>query len=117
MGPSHHLRKSGFTLVELAMVLFISGLLLVSLMYTLSASSEQRAREETSRRLEQARELLLTFAQAKGRLPCPATLASAGDESPAAGGVCTQYYAGYLPGRALGMQGLDASGYALDAWN
>jgi len=113
----------GFSLVELAMVLLIVGLLLISLMYTLSAASEQRAREETNRRLEQARELLLAFAQARGRLPCPATLASAGDESftgggtAALGGPCTANYAGYLPGKALGMQGLDESGYALDAWN
>lgn len=110
-------RSTGFSLIELAMVLLIVGLLLISLMYTLSAASEQRARDETTRRLEQAREALLTFAQARGRLPCPATLASAGDESPAGGGVCTVNYNGYLPGRALGMQGLDANGYLLDAWN
>jgi prepilin-type N-terminal cleavage/methylation domain-containing protein len=107
----------GFSLVELAMVLLIVGLLLISLMYTLSAASEQRARDETNRRLEQGRELLLSFAQARGRLPCPASLASAGDESPAGGGVCTNFYSGYLPGKALGMQNLDDSGYALDAWN
>jgi len=116
-GAERRRGTSGFSLVELAVVLAIVAILLASLMYTLSASSEQRAREDTQRRLEQARELLLAFAQARGRLPCPATLASAGDESPAGGGACTDYYAGYLPGRALGMQNIDAAGYALDAWN
>jgi type II secretory pathway pseudopilin PulG len=116
-------RLHGFSLVELAMVLLIVGLLLISLMYTLAAASEQRAREDTNRRMEQARELLLAFAQARGRLPCPSTLASMGDESftgggtPALGGACTANFAGWLPGRALGMQALDDSGFALDAWN
>jgi prepilin-type N-terminal cleavage/methylation domain-containing protein len=107
----------GFTLVELAMVLLIAGLLLISLMYTLTAASEQRARDDTNRRLTEARDLLLAFAVVKGRLPCPASFGGNGDESPAGGGACTDYYTGFLPGRALGMTGLDASGYALDAWN
>ena len=105
----------GFTLVELAVVLAIVGLLLGSLMYTLSAQSEQRSIDETRRRLDQARELLLGFAIAKGRLPCPATSGSLGDEA-ATAGVCTAYYGGFLPARALGYQQLDASGYAVDAW-
>jgi prepilin-type N-terminal cleavage/methylation domain-containing protein len=108
-------RSSGFTLVELAVVLAIVGLLLGSLMYTLSAQSEQRNFEETRRRLEQARELVLGFAIAKGRLPCPATAASLGDEA-ATAGTCTTYYGGWLPARALGYQHVDANGFAVDAW-
>jgi prepilin-type N-terminal cleavage/methylation domain-containing protein len=108
--------ERGFTLVELAVVLFIVTLLLGGLMYTLSAQTEQRSRDQTRQRLEEARELLLTFALVNGRLPCPASATSNGDESPAGGGACTDYYTGFLPGRAIGAQGLDASGYALDAW-
>lgn len=48
-------RQPGFSLVEMAVVLAIVGLLLASAMYTLSAQMEQRAREDTQRRLEQAR--------------------------------------------------------------
>jgi len=47
-----------------------------SLMYTLSAQSDQRAKEETRRRLEQARELLLNYAVVNRRLPCPARCSS-----------------------------------------
>src|SRR5713226_3898267 len=86
----------GFTLVELAVVLAIVGLLLGSLMYTLSAQTEQRNFEETRRRLEQARELVLSFAIVNGRLPCPARSAAtaapvtvAGDEVRDASGQCT----------------------------
>src|SRR5258706_7364207 len=74
------LRARGFTLTELAIVLAIVGLLLGSLMYTLSAQTEQRSIEDTRRRLDQARELVLTFAIVNGRLPCPARSTSAGVE-------------------------------------
>jgi type II secretory pathway pseudopilin PulG len=67
----------GFTLVELAVVFTIVVLLLGSLMYTLSAQTEQRTQDETRRRLEQARELVLSFAVVNGRLPCPARSANA----------------------------------------
>jgi prepilin-type N-terminal cleavage/methylation domain-containing protein len=110
-------RQRAFTLVEVAVVLAIIGLLLGSLMYTLSAQTEQRARGETQRTLEQAREAILGYAVANGRLPCPASAASMGVESPAGGGDCTNYYDGFLPAVTLGFQPVDAQGFALDAWN
>jgi prepilin-type N-terminal cleavage/methylation domain-containing protein len=107
----------GFTLVEVAVVLAIVGLLLGSLMYTLSAQSDQRARDQTQRALEAARDALLGFAIANGRLPCPASASSAGVESPAGGGDCTNYYDGFLPAVTLGFQPVDAQGFAVDAWS
>jgi prepilin-type N-terminal cleavage/methylation domain-containing protein len=108
----------GFSLVELAVVMAIVAFLLGSLMYTLSAQVEQRNFDDTRRRLEQARELLLSFAIVKGRLPCPANAASAGDESFTAGvgTACSTYYGGWLPARAIGFQQVDSGGYAVDAW-
>ena len=106
----------GFSLVELAVVMAIVAFLMGGLMYTLSAQVEQRNFEDTRRRLEQARELLLGFAIVNGRLPCPATATSAGDESPAGGGTCTTGYAGWLPARTIGYQQTDTGGYAVDAW-
>ena len=109
-------RAHGFSLVELAVVMAIVALLLGGLMYTLSAQVEQRNFEDTRRRLEQARELVLGFAIVNGRLPCPATAVSSGDESPAGGGTCTTGYAGWLPARTIGYQQTDSVGYAIDAW-
>jgi prepilin-type N-terminal cleavage/methylation domain-containing protein len=106
----------GFTLTELAVVLAIVGLLLGSLMFTLSAQVEQRNWEETRRRLEEAREMVIAFSLVNGRLPCPASKTSNGNESPAGGGPCSDYYTGYFPAIAVGFQPVDASGYALDAW-
>lgn len=114
-------RCRGFTLTELAVVFVIISLLLATAMYTLSAQTDQRNFEETRRRLEAARELVLAFAVAHGRLPCPAsttTGSNAGLESPA-GGACNAPgpYGGWLPARSLGFQVTDAAGNAVDAWN
>ena len=131
---------AGFSLVELAIVLFIVGILMLSLMSTLSSQVEQRNFDDTRRRLEQARELLLGFAIVNGRLPCPARSAAtaipvtaAGDEVRNAAGDCigdaiTDYYGGviaagppvvtggFLPARSIGFQQTDAAGFAVDAW-
>jgi prepilin-type N-terminal cleavage/methylation domain-containing protein len=111
----------GFTLTELAVVMAIVGFLLGGLIFTLSAQTEQRNFEETRRRVEQARELVLAFAIVNGRLPCPATSASNGDEAPTGGGACTGYLpdsagtTGFLPATAIGFKPVDAFGFAIDS--
>jgi prepilin-type N-terminal cleavage/methylation domain-containing protein len=110
------LSARGFTLIELAMALFVMALLMGTVMYTLSAQNDQRMRTDSLRSLDEAKELLITFAIVNGRLPCPASTASSGSESPAGGGACTNYYNGYLPARTIGFQPQDSSGYGIDAW-
>jgi prepilin-type N-terminal cleavage/methylation domain-containing protein len=128
----------GFTLTELAIVTTIVGLLLASLLYTLSAQVEQRNFEDTRRRLEQARDVVIAFAIANGRLPCPARFASAASNSQglesfcaaASGGCagtetttvqahgnCSNPYDGYLPAASIGFQTTDSNGFAVDAWS
>lgn len=136
MRYSHGAR--GFTLVELAVVLTIVAFLLASLMYTLSAQTAQRNIDETRRRLETARELILSYAAVNGRLPCPARSAATaapvtilGDEVRNAatnpdcvGDAVTDYYGGtnggvtlgLLPARTIGFQQVDPGGLAADAW-
>lgn len=114
--PSRNTAR-GFSLVELAVVLAIVALVLGGAMMTLAAQQDARKFAETQQQLEQARELLLAFATTFKRLPCPATAAAAsGDEAPSGGGTCSSYYGGFLPGKAIGYQPVDAAGYALDAW-
>jgi len=124
-------RITGFTLTELAVVMTIVAFLLGSLMYTLSAQVENRNTDDTRRRLELARELILSFAVVNGRLPCPARSTSGGVEVRDGAGNCTDgatedYYGGslgggviggLLPAVTLGYQQVDPSGFALDAWN
>ncbi|HEY6506665.1 MAG TPA: type II secretion system protein, partial [Vicinamibacterales bacterium] len=114
--PTSIRRARGFTLAELTVVFLIVSIMLATAMYTLSAQTEQRNFEETRRRLEVARELVLGFAVANGRLPCPATVASAGDEAPAGGGTCTTSFGGFLPARAIGFHVVNNNGFAIDAW-
>jgi type II secretory pathway pseudopilin PulG len=64
-------RNFGFTLVELAMVLFIVSLLIGGLLMPLTAQNEIRGRQETDRALANIREALIGFAVVNGRLPCP----------------------------------------------
>jgi prepilin-type N-terminal cleavage/methylation domain-containing protein len=109
-------RARGFTLTELAVAFAIISLLLAAAMYTLSAQTEQRNFEETRRRLDAARELLLAFAVVNGRLPCPATAASSGGEAITTPPSCDSPYGGFLPARAIGFQIVDAGGFAVDAW-
>jgi prepilin-type N-terminal cleavage/methylation domain-containing protein len=109
-------RAPGFSLVELALVMTVVAILLTATMYTLSAQTEQRNLSDTQRRLEDAREMLLSFAVLNGRVPCPASSTSNGDESPTGGGNCTDGYTGFLPAKAIGYAPVDPAGYGLDAW-
>ena len=139
MRHRRHSSLRGFSLVELAVVMAIVAFLLGGLMYTLSAQTEQRNFEETRRRLEQARELVLAFAITNGRLPCPARSNSAGAEVRVSdadvvvanrgkcqdAGAVVDYYGGtlgggvvggLLPAQTIGFQQLDSAGFAVDAW-
>jgi len=64
--------NSGFTLVEIAMVMFIIVLLLGGLIPTINAQLEQQRTRETLKRMDEIQQALLGFAMVNGRLPCPA---------------------------------------------
>ncbi len=79
-------QQHGFSLVELAVVLVIVALLSGGLMFGLSAQRDAATLQDARRQLDTAREALLGFAMANGRLPCPAiptvanSAAKAGEE-------------------------------------
>jgi len=104
----------GFTLTEIAIVLAIMGLLLGSTLFTLTAQVENRNRADTQRRLEEARDLLISFALVNGRLPCPGT--TSGEEAGGGAAGCAASYSGFLPARTIGFQPADSAGFGLDAW-
>ena len=106
--------NSGFTLIELAVVVFVVALLLGSILVPLSTQVEQRQIADTQRQLEEIREALIGFAVANGALPCPdkttgggAGTANDGEEDVA--GTCATEE-GNLPWVTLGLG-------AADAWN
>lgn len=112
---------AGFTLVEMAMVLMIIGLLLAGLIPTISSQVEQQRTNETRKTLEEIKDALLGFAVANGRLPCPAS-SSNGEESFAAGenassGICSKFFNGFVPAVTLGISPVNDQGHVLDGWN
>ena len=112
-----YIKQQGFSLVELAIVLVILGFVLGAFLLPLRAQREQAAQLQTLSTLESAKQALLGFAQARGRLPCPATAASKGLEAPPGGNVACTSQLGFLPAATLGVQPIDANGFAVDAWN
>src|SRR4051812_29282785 len=73
--------RRGYTLLELAVALLVIAVLTGMLALPLAAQVEMRRGEETRRRLGEARDVLLAFAATHGRLPCPASATSRGEES------------------------------------
>lgn len=116
LSPAGALRKAGgFTLAEMAVVLVIVALLIGGMILPLSAQQDLRAQQETQKTLADIQEAILGFATTQGRLPCPASPGATGIENPA-GGICANALDGFVPGITLGVQPVDAQGYAIDAW-
>jgi len=65
--------QSGFTLIEIAIVLVIVGLLLGGVLTPFTAQKEQERRSEAFDYLDESRDALLGFAIVNNRLPCPDT--------------------------------------------
>ncbi len=108
--------QSGFSLIEMAIVMVIVGALLGGLLVSLSSTQEINDRDDATDQVNEILEALYGFAQANGRLPCPATAASGGMEVPAGGGNCAQEY-GFVPSATLGLSGTTNNDYLLvDPW-
>lgn len=62
--------QKGFSLLEMALVLLILGILLGGLMVSLGQSANNARRTTTTNQLKMIQEALYGFAQTNGRLPC-----------------------------------------------
>ena len=108
--------STGFTLVEMAVVMMIVGFLLGGLLVPLRALTEQRGYSETRHAMDDMRQALLGYAMARGYLPCPAKsyLDGAEDRDPVTGKcrvASGSVSIGFLPWAELGMPRLDAWGH------
>jgi prepilin-type N-terminal cleavage/methylation domain-containing protein len=94
----------GFTLTEIAIVLFIIALLLGSMMLPIAAQVETRDYTEAQKVMGEIREALIGYAVSRaGRpyLPCPDNDGD-GVEQPRVGGVCP-VDDGFVPWNTLGL--------------
>lgn len=111
--------ERGFSLIEIAIGMVILSLAAIGLIASISQQTEQRKVIETRGLVDSAQQALLSFASTNGRLPCPASAATAGQESIASlsGGIVTcSSENGLLPAVTLGLPGLDENGLLTDAW-
>jgi type II secretory pathway pseudopilin PulG len=104
---------AGFTLVELAVALFVVTLLLGALLRPLGMQVDQRQVAETQKAIDEIREALLGHSTSNGYLPCPDALSGAGAndglEDVQADGTCRSTD-GNVPWVTLGTS-------ATDVWN
>ena len=116
--PRAPLTTAGFTLIEMAVVIFVMALILGSILIPLSTQVEQRQTTDALRQLEEIKEALIGFALAQPavRLPCPDTTVATGTGTPNdgiedvdAGGTCVREE-GNVPWVSLGLPAIDPWG-------
>jgi type II secretory pathway pseudopilin PulG len=105
---------AGFSLVEMAIVLLIVGLLLGGLAPTISGQIERQHNSDTRKQLDEIQQALIGFAIINGRLPCPAngSIATGQTNAGVEAASCTTSATagGVLPWVTLGVGETDAWG-------
>jgi prepilin-type N-terminal cleavage/methylation domain-containing protein len=128
MSPS-----KGFTLAEMAVAVVILALLLFGAMVPFSAQVEIRNVADTRRTMDSIKDAIIGFAQANGRLPCPAdgTIPAGGTDAagrpagaeqltpttlpPPSTAACTNSF-GAVPWTTLGVAETDGWGRRFSYW-
>lgn len=108
----------GFTLIELAVVLVIVGILLGGFIGTFAERIDTTRYANTEQKLEEIRQVLMAYAFSRGGvvyLPCPDTNVPPNGVENRTAGVCDAN-AGILPWRELGIGHEDAWGARFGYW-
>lgn len=107
----------GFSLIEMALVLVVVGLMMGGIMGALGPQLDHKKVRDTQERIKQASEAIMAFAIANRRLPCPASATSSGNEQLIGDvGACANFNGGFVPARTLGLGERGPSGVMQDAW-
>lgn len=112
--------QTGFTLIEIAIVLLIVSILLGYSVAMFPRQQELKQYRAADAEMKSIIEHLIAFAQTNGRLPCPDTAAGTRDGLEDALGVpvndCSAFF-GFVPGRTLGINGdYDQNNVLTDPW-
>jgi prepilin-type N-terminal cleavage/methylation domain-containing protein len=108
--------ETGFTLIEIAIVLLIVGLLLGYTVALFPRQQELKQYRAADKEMDEIIEVIIGFAQVNGRLPCPAIPGGLGLENGGGTNNCGNY-GGFLPANTLGITGrLNRDSLMLDPW-
>lgn len=102
-------KLQGFSLIEMAIVLFIVALLMGGLLPTISSQIDLQHRNETRKQLEEIKGALTGFSISKGYLPCPASQVIGIEDRDLTSLSCNSHV-GFLPWATLGVNQLDGWG-------
>lgn len=121
MSGKHH--RAGFTLIEMAVAMFVLALLLGSILVPLTTQVETRQIAETQKTMDEIRDALFGFAATNGYLPCADRQTGSGandgaEDFDAATGLCSlisgsglnKSSTGNVPWVTLGLGNQDAWG-------
>ena len=100
-------KQKGFTLVEIAIVMLIFGLIIGGIMGPLKTQLENIDRKETEKLIDDTKGAMIGFAIRNGRLPCPDTTGDGQENKPGINCTSTR---GTVPWATLGVN-------PQDAWN
>ena len=125
------MRREGFSLVEISVVLVVVATMLAGVLPAITESQKSNASSETADRMQEVKQALLTFRAANDRIPCPSDLTlgvntanfgkegdALGDCKDAVGTVDATFetagnvVAGGVPTKTLGLP----DEYAFDGW-
>ena len=108
--------QRGFSLIEMAVVLMILGLLLGGILSAVGDSTNSIRISNAQAQLKQIEEAIYGYAQANGRLPCPADESGTGLADPETDTGCNTFH-GFVPVATLGLNGsVNSDGLLLDPW-
>lgn len=114
-------RNSGFTLIELAIVMVVVSIMIGSMLGPLKQQIDDQKIKETEQQLKEIHDALLGFAAVEGRLPCPTEPGEDGlelDPGTNCEGRTGTVQHGFVPANTLGLQGnTNDQGLLLDAWS
>lgn len=106
--------ESGFSLLEMMVVLVILSLVIGVSLTPLSLQVDNARRNQTQQLLDEVKVAILGFVMANGRLPCPDIDGDGAEDRRSITGVCIdpdtdiQQLYGELPGTTLGVKSVDA---------